>query len=522
MVFRRVNVNKIDKKIFIPAYLVLLLVSLPIIMNPEGSQAMIGAIQTFMITKLGFLYTWYGLFAIAFVLWVSFSHYGRIKLGEKDEKPEFKIFSWASMLFCAGIGAGIIFWGAIEWVYYYKSPPLGVEVGSWQAAELAASYGIFHWGPAAWAMYSISACAVGYLFYVKKTPVLKISEACRGVLGNKVDGALGSVIDIAFMFGLLGATATSLGIGAPLATAGLAHVLGIEITLPFELLIIGIITAIFATSAYMGLKKGIKILSDINVILTFILVLFVFIAGNTVFMLNMGTTSIGVVLQKFPTMMTWLDPAGNSMFPQWWTVFYWAWWGAYAPFMGMFIAKISRGRTIKNMLLGALGFGTAGCVMFFTVLGNYGLDLQLSGQMDVVQSLNDLGGPATVIKIFENMPAGNIAILIIAVISIVFMATTFDSASYVLAAVSQKELRQDEDPMRWLRLLWAFSLALVPIGFMLMGSPLSVLQTASIVAALPVSVIVVITAMSFIKIVRQDVLSGELDLPELKKKLESN
>lgn len=504
--------KKLDKRIFIPAYLVLLLVSLPIILNPEGSKAIIDQIQNFMITKLGFLYSWYGIFAIIFVVWISFSKYGRIKLGERDEKPEFKTFSWASMLFCAGIGAGIIFWGAIEWVYYFQSPPLGAEHGSWQAAELAASYGIFHWGPAAWAMYSISACGVGYLYFVRKTPVLKISEACRGVLGDRVDGILGSVIDIAFMFGLLGATATSLGIGAPLATAGLAHVFNIEITLPFQLLIIGIITAIFATSAYMGLKKGIKILSDINVMLTFVLVVFVFVAGNTVFMLNMGSTAVGRVVQQFPQMMTWLDPAGESMFPQWWTVFYWAWWGAYAPFMGMFIAKISRGRTIKQMLLGALGYGTAGCVMFFAILGNYGLDLQLSGQMDVVQTLSEHGGPNTVIKIFENLPMGNFVILVIAVISIVFMATTFDSASYVLAAVSQKELRQDEDPMRWLRLLWAFSLALVPIGFMLMDSPLGVLQTASIVAALPVSIIVVITAFSFVKMVKADEAAGKISL----------
>ncbi|WP_105617175.1 BCCT family transporter [Vallitalea okinawensis] len=496
--------NKVDKKVFIPAYLVLLLVSLPIIINPEGSEKAISIIQTFLITKLGFLYSWYGIFAFIFVGFIAFSKYGKIKLGDQDDKPEFKTFSWAAMLFCAGIGAGVIYWGAIEWVYYYQTPPLGAEVGSWQAAETAAAYGIFHWGPAAWAIYSVAACAVGYLYYVRKTPVLKISEACRAVLGNSVDGILGKIIDIAFMFGLLGATATSLGIGAPLATSGLARVLGIEVTLPFELLIIAIITGIFATSAFLGLKKGIKVLSDINVWLTFVLVIFVFVAGNTVFMLNMGSTAVGRVMQQFPQMMTWLDPAGESMFPQWWTVFYWAWWGAYAPFMGMFIAKISKGRTIKNMLLGAIGFGTAGCVMFFSVLGNYGLDLQLKGEMDVVASLAELGGPETVIQIFENLPGSTFVILIIAVISIVFMATTFDSASYVLAAVSQYELKQNEDPQRWLRLLWAFSLALVPIGFMLMGSPLSVLQTASIVAALPVSVIVIITAISFIKMAKED------------------
>jgi len=317
---------------------------------------------------------------------------------------------------------------------------------------------------------------------------------------------------VAFMFGLLGATATSLGIGAPLATAGIAHILDVEITRLLELSIIAVITMIFATSAYLGLKKGIKILSDINVILTILLLLFIFIAGKTVFTLNIGTTAIGVMLENFVRMSSWLDPVGQTQFPQTWTVFYWAWWGAYAPFMGMFIAKISRGRTIRNMLMGAIGYGSAGCAMFFIIFGSFGLDLHLSGSLDVVSSLSAVGGPQTVIAIFEHLPFSTLGIGLIAVISIVFMSTTFDSASYVLAAVSQKQLRQDEDPLRWLRLLWAFSLALVPVGFMLMNSPLQVLQTVSIVAALPVSVIVIITAVSFLKMVKQDAEDGKIKL----------
>lgn len=497
--------KKIDKRIFFPAYLVLMAISLPIIFWPEGSEKVIGKINSWILTNLGWFYILYGIFAIVFVLWVAFNRYGKIKLGDKGEKPEYKTFSWAAMLFCAGIGAGIIYWGAIEWVYYYQAPPLGAEAGSWQAAELSIAYGIFHWGPAAWAIYSVAACAIGYLFYVKKIPILKVSEALRPILKDKVDGTIGVIINIAFMFGLLGATATSLGIGAPLATAGLAHVLGVEINLAFEFIVIFLITGLFAASAYLGLKKGIKVLSDVNIALTIVLIAFVFIAGNTIFYLDMGTTAVGVVLQKFPTMITWLDPAGKSGFPQGWTVFYWAWWGAYAPFMGMFIAKISRGRTIKNMLLGALGFGTLGCTMFFIVLGNFGLDLQLRGIMDVVTSLGENGGPQTVINMFSTLPAGGIVVLIIAVISIVFMATTFDSASYILAASSQKKIGQNEDPQRWLRLLWAFSIALVPIGFMLMDSPLKVLQTASVISALPVSIIVIMTAISFVKMVRKDV-----------------
>ncbi len=504
--------NKIDKSVFLPVYIVLLFISGLIILFPQESALFLTGVQTFIMTQFGFIYIWYGLFAFLFVLWIILSKYGKIMLGEEGDKPEFKRFSWAAMLFCAGIGAGVIYWGAIEWVYYFKAPPFGLEVGSFEAAEMSIAYGIFHWGPVAWSIYSVSACAIGYLYYVRKVPVLKVSCACEGALGRRMKGPLSSVINVAFMLGLLGATATSLGIGAPLATAGLAQVLNIEITRVLELSIIAVITVIFATSSYLGLKKGIKILSDVNVLMTFVLLIFIFIAGNTVFALNIGTTAIGVMGQNFIRMSSWLDPVGQTQFPQTWTVFYWAWWGAYAPFMGMFIAKISRGRTIRNMLMGAIGYGSAGCAMFFIIFGSFGLELHLSGTLDVVSSLSAMGGPQTVIAIFEQLPFSTFGIGLIAVISIVFMSTTFDSASYVLAAVSQKQLRQDEDPLRWLRLLWAFSLALVPVGFMLMNSPLQVLQTVSIVAALPVSIIVIITAVSFVKMVNRDAEDGKINL----------
>lgn len=507
--------QKIDSRIFIPAYTVLLITSMTIIKSPGSSYRIITSVQDYILQNFGFLFIWYGLFAIGFVLWVSFSIYGKIKLGDQEEEPEFSLFSWASMLFCSGIGAGLVYWGAIEWAYYFSEPPLGVEAGTYKAAELAVAYGLFHWGPTAWAMYAISACSVGYLFYVRKTPILKISEACRGLLGKWVDGILGSIIDIVFLLGLIGATATSLGIGAPLATKAFAHVLNIKVSLQMELIIIGVITLLFTLSTCMGLKKGIRILSDTNIVLGLILVGTVFIGGNTLFMLNMGTTSIGVVFQKFPTMMTWLDPYGQSMFPQKWTVFYWAWWGAYAPFMGMFIAKISRGRTIRNMLLGVLTYGSAGCFVFFSVLGNFGLNLQMTGEMDVVGQLKKTGGHETIISVFSRMPMGEVVVIIIAFISIIFIATTFDSVSYVLAAVSQKEIKQDEDPHLGLRLVWALSLAFIPIGFILMGSPLNILQSSSIIAALPVSIIVIITAMSFIKMVRADVEAGRIDLSKI-------
>lgn len=496
---------KLDKIVFFGAFAALLAVALPIIMFPEGSAEFINQINTFILTKLGSFYIWFGIFCLCFCGWVAFGRYGKIRLGEEDEAPEFSTFSWIAMLFCAGVGAGVVYWGIIEWVYYYSAPPLGAEVGSWQAAELAAAYGLFHWGPMAWAIYTVTSCAVGYIYFVRKDPVFKLSEACRGLLGNKVDGILGKLIDISFIFGLIGGVATSLGLGSPLVTAGISEVFGVAITPTLEISVLFMVTAIFAFSAYSGLKKGIKVLSDINVVLAIAIVLFVFLAGNSVFIIEMGTTAIGVVASQFFKMMTWLDPAGKSMFPQWWTVFYWAWWGAYAPFMGMFIARISKGRTIKQMVLGSLVYGSMGCVVFFSILGGYGMDLQLSGTLDVVGKLNEVGGPQTIIAILSTLPLGKLVISLVSILCIIFMATSYDSASYILAANSQYEVGTNAEPLRWLRLVWAFGLALIPIGFILLGSPLNTLQTASLVFAIPVCLIVILTAFSFVKMVNDDI-----------------
>jgi len=518
----------IDKWVFAGSMLALLIMSLPIIFFPEKSQSVFSFLNNFVITNLGSSYLWYGLFCTGFCLWIAFGRYGKIKLGEEDEKPEFSTFSWAAMLFCCGVGAGVVYWGIIEWVYYYTAPPLGIEVGTWQAAEIAASYGIFHWGPIAWAIYSVTACAIGYLLFVRKSAVLKASEACRGVLGNKVDGPIGRVLDVFFIFGIVGAVATSLGLGSPLISAAIGYVFNIEVTPKIDVMVLVSITLLFGVSAYSGLKKGIKVLSDLNAIIAILLVVFVFLVGNTRFMLDMTTTSLGYVATNMLRMATWLDPAGKSMFPQYWTVFYWAWWGGYAPFLGMFIAKISRGRTIKQMITGSLLFGSLGCIIFFGVLGNYGLSLQLDGTMDVVASLSEIGAPQTIVAILATLPFGKLIVAIVGVLCIIFAATSYDSASYIIAANTQKHL-EDGEPVRWLRLLWAFSLALIPMGFILLKAPLRTLQTATLVLSIPVAFIVIASAFSFIKMVKEDIASGKLNqkivlnsFPEIERQASEN
>ncbi|WP_243292873.1 BCCT family transporter [Bacillus sp. FJAT-47783] len=502
--------NKImDWPTFYGALVLLLLVAIPLIIFPEQGEAIVLAANSFLTEKFGSLYLVLGLFALIFLSYIAFSRIGTIKLGDDQIMPEFSTVTWAAMLFCAGIGSSVLYWGAIEWAYYYNAPPFGAEPQSKEAIQWATSYGIFHWGPIAWAMYCIPALPISYFYYVKKKPVLKISEACRPVIGKLADGPIGKIIDVLFMFGLLGGAGTTLALGAPLIASGVETLTGIPSTMTVKTVILLICTFIFALSSYSGLRKGIKILSDANLWLAVLLLAFIFITGPTVFMAETTISSIGFMLDHFFQMATWTEPFNDlgpferTGFPESWTVFYWAWWLVYAPFVGLFIAKISRGRTIRQMVLGTVIYGTIGCALFFGIIGNFGLFLELSGEYSVTTVLHEQGAPAAIIGILTQLPLNQFIIGIFTVLAILFLATTFDSSSYILASVVQKEIK--DEPIRWNRLFWAFALSILPLTLMYIGG-LSTLQTASIVGGFPLIVIITLLSISFVIAVKKDLV----------------
>ncbi|MEC5424072.1 BCCT family transporter [Virgibacillus sp. C22-A2] len=500
--------NLIDWQTFIGSLIVLLCVTVPLIFFPEAGAEIINMANSFMTGNFGVLYLILGLVSFAFLLFVAFSKNGQIKLGNKDEEREFGTFSWAAMLFAAGIGSSILYWAMIEWAYYYQGPPFGITPESEEAISWAASYGIFHWGPIAWAIYTLPALPIAYFYYVRKTPVLKISEAVRPVLGKLVDGPLGVIVDVLFIFGLMGGAGTTLALGTPMIAEGIHDLTGIPVTLGLKAAVMLLCTLIFAVSAYSGLRRGIKVLSDINLWLAILLLLFIFIVGPTVFISKTTFTSIGIIADNFFQMATWLEPFGNMVgftktgFPESWTVFYWAWWVVYAPFVGLFVARISRGRTIREMILGTMIYGTIGCLLFFGILGNFGLFLQLSGTFDVIGYMDEFDAPATIIAILNQLPLSKVMVGLFTVLAIIFLATTFDSSSFILASVVQKQVRSE--PMRWNRLFWAFTLCLLPLVLMFIGG-LETLQTASIVAGFPVMFIMLLLAWSFMKASSHDI-----------------
>ncbi len=497
----------IDWPTFIGALILILGVSIPLVVYPTAGKKIVDMANAFMTGNFGILYLLVGLAAFAFLIFVAFSKNGHIKLGKREDRKEFGTFSWAAMLFAAGIGSSILYWGMIEWAYYYQTPPFGIEAGSKEAISWASTYGIFHWGPIAWAIYTLPALPIAYFYYVRKKPVLKISEAVRPVLGKLVDTPLGVVIDVLFMFGLMGGAGTTLALGTPMIAEGIHDLTGIPITLGMKAVIMLLCTIIFAVSAYSGLRKGIKILSDVNLWLAIFILLFIFIFGPTLFISETTFTSIGLIADNFFHMATWLEPFGNlagfteTEFPESWTIFYWAWWVVYAPFVGLFVARISRGRTIKEMILGTMIYGTLGCLLFFGILGNFGLYLQLTGSFDVISFMNANGAPAAIIAILHQLPMSNIIVGVFTVLAIIFLATTFDSSSYILASVVQKQVQTE--PLRWNRLFWAFTLCLLPLVLMFVGD-LETLRTASIVAGFPVIFIMFLLAWSFLKASNHD------------------
>src|SRR5699024_9206265 len=329
------------------------------------------------------IYVLFPLLILVFFAWLVFGRFGSIKLGDPDDKPEFSNFSWFAMIFTAGIGGEIMYESIIEPLNFYNDPPFGVEPGTLGAAGWAIPYDFFHWGILAWAIYALPAIPMGYALHVKKAPHFRLSEACRPLLGKHTDGLLGKIVDIIMMLGLIGVVGTSIGLVAPMIARFFGEMFNMPVTMGLLVLVIILWTMIFGTSVFLGLDKGINRLSDFNIILVAAITIFVFLVAPKLFMLDNTIQSIGVMFDNFFNMSLNLGSINNETFPQDWTVFYWAWWIGYASLIGMFTARISKGRTIRQIILTQCLVGPVGTWVFFGIYGNYALNLQLSNIVSV-------------------------------------------------------------------------------------------------------------------------------------------
>lgn len=478
--------RNIEKKIFIPAFLILVMILVPIYLIPDQVDSVISVLFAVCTGEFGWLFLLTCLASFGFLFWISFSKYGDVKLGSPEEKPQYKDLSWIAMLFTAGVGTSIIILGFLEPIYYVSGPPFDLEPFSKEAYEYAHMYGQFHWGFSAWAIYNPAIIATAYMMFVRREKKMRLSAACRSVIGKHADGWPGHLIDILVVFGIVGSISTSLGIGAPVLSTVIREVFGIPEQYDFAVCVLVLIiwVLIFGTSVYLGLDKGIQNLSNINVVLAFVFMLIVLLAGPTIDIFKMEVNSIGLYISQFVRMSTYTDPFGNGKFTQEWTAFYWGWWLAFMPMMGMFVAKISRGRTIRNVACGQLLWGTLGCCTSFMIFGGYSLYLQKSGTVDLAGILESQGQSAAIVAIMETLPLSRFMMLFLCIVCFVYLATTIDSCAYVLAGVTTKRLGDQEEPARWNRIVWAILFCLLSIGLMVIGG-LEAVKTISVLTGLP-------------------------------------
>ncbi|WP_160112535.1 BCCT family transporter [Salicibibacter kimchii] len=496
------NLN-LDHKILWPVLVILLLVLVPIGINPSAAENIVGTTLDFITSNFGWLYLLFPFAILVFFIWILFGRLGRTKLGDPDDKPEFSTFSWFAMIFTTGIAAEIMYESIMEPLHFFNGPPFGIEPETLSAAEWAIPYSFFHWGILTWAIYALPSIPIAYALYIKKIPYLKLSAVCRPILGKHSDGIVGKIIDIITIVGLIGVVGTSIGLVAPMVARFIGELFNIPVTFGLLVIVIALWVIIFGTSVYVGLNKGIKRLSNFNIILVIVITAFVFIAGPTIFMLDNSIHSLGTMLSNFFQMGLNLDPIRNEGFPQTWTVFYWAWWIGYAALIGLFTARVSKGRTIRQMILAQCLLGPVGCWVFFSVYGNYGLHLQLFESIPLTSILVEEGATDAVVAVMNSLPFSTIIIALLIVVYLIFSATTFDAASFILASMSSKKLDNMGQPPRIQRLFWAFVLGLVGIFILYIGG-LEAVQLASVVVGVPMILVFALVTISFIKTVRED------------------
>lgn len=450
---------------------------------PQNLEVVSGTAQDFLQEHFGWFYLISASVILLFTIYLSFSKYGNIKLGKDDDEPEYSTFSWFAMLFSAGMGIGLVFWGVAEPVSHFYAPPMG-DAQSAEAAETALRFAFFHWGLHPWGIYALIALALAYFKFRKNAPGT-ISAIFQPLLGEGINGPIGKTIDVIAVFATVFGVATSLGLGAIQINGGLTY-LNSNIPNGFStqiLIIIGV-TILFILSAISGIGKGIKWLSNANIFLAILLMFFFLFAGPTTFLLNLFTTTLGNYVEFLPKMSFRLSPfnEGGSNWIKDWTIFYWAWWIAWSPFVGTFIARVSKGRTIREFVIGVLAVPTTFCALWFAIFGGTGIHIEMFQNGGIWSAMEQ--GNYTEIALFstlDQLPFSMVASALSIILISIFFITSADSATFVLGMQTTNGML---NPPLKIKLTWGL-IQSSAAAVLLWSGGLNALQTASIVSAFP-------------------------------------
>ncbi|UYW25753.1 BCCT family transporter [Methylorubrum extorquens] len=472
---------------------------------PAQAKSIFDSLQAAIVHEFGWFYIAVVAGFLGFAIFLMLSRYGDVKLGPDDSEPDYSYLSWFAMLFSAGMGIGLIFFGVAEPLQHYATPPVG-EGKTIEAAQRAMVLTFFHWGVHAWAIYIVVGLALAYFAFRRGLP-LTVRSALHPLIGDRINGPIGHAIDIFAVLGTIFGVATSLGLGVLQVNAGFTHLFGVPNNTFVQIILIAAITGCATLSVASGLDKGVKVLSELNIILAVVLLAFVLVTGSTVFLLqafvqNLGAY-LGAVVER--TLQTYAYKPNEWLGS--WTLFYWGWWIAWSPFVGMFIARISRGRTIREFVTGVLLVPVLFTFFWMTVFGNTAIEMDRAGAVPLAQIVKD-NMPVALFEMLGHLPFGMIASGLATLLVIFFFVTSADSGALVIDMITSGAA---DNPPLWQRVFWAVSSGAIAAVLLVAGG-LEALQTAAIASALPFSIVMIFICYGLLRALQLEGRAGGLDL----------
>jgi glycine betaine transporter len=466
---------------------------------PSAFNALMQQGLAWAVHSAGWLYLLIVFVTLVFLLYLSCSRFADLRIGGEDAEPQFSNASWLSMLFAAGMGIGLVFWGAAEPLSHFVKPPEGLEPGSMAAARASMRYAFFHWGLHPWAIYALIGLAMAWFQFNRGGRGL-ISDLLQPILGRHHRGWAGHAVNIAAVVATTIGVATTLGFGTIQIAAGVERVLGIQSSTTLQLTVIAIAFALYMTSSASGVERGVKWLSNLNLALAGLLLLAVLVLGPTAFILDTFTTSLGAYLSQLVNMSLRMSPFSGDTWVATWTIFYWAWWIAWAPFVGAFIARVSYGRRIREFVFGVVLAPSLLGFLWFSSFGGTALWQELFGNAHLAAGLASDGYETVLFSMFEHLPLGKAPSALAVVLLCIFFVTSADSAVLVLASMSSPEAG---DPPLSRKLTWGVAIALIAAVLLLAGG-LQALQSMITVAALPFALLMALIIIGLYRALEEE------------------
>ncbi|RCW65855.1 BCCT family transporter [Saliterribacillus persicus] len=496
----------IDFKIFLPSLLIIIAISIPFSLYESESLTLLNNIFDKIVDVFSWGYIWYAIILLGAGLYLSFSKYGKVVLGDPNEKPRFSMFEYASILIAMGVGSTIMRTGMVQWTQVAIDPPFGLQPESQDALLWGNAYSMFLWSFQVFAIFVMAAPAMAYVIHVKKRPLMRISEACRVIFGDKfTDGLGGKVLDTIFLVSILSGAAVTLGLGTPIITYNLSALLDIEVTFGLTLIVTIIWVFLFSVSAYLGIEKGIKRLSTFNMYLAGALSLFILVAGPGIFILDYFTDTVGHLLNNYINLSLYTDSVAmeTTTHIQSHMVFWFAYSATWAMLHSIFAAKISKGRTVKEMILTYLLAPTLLSWIATGVLGGLGVHRYLTGEVAVLDIVQNEDPMNAIPEILLTLPWAWVALIAFVIVSMIFLTTTLDSTTYTIAAYSSKRDMSKFEPSRNLRIIIAAIITTLALILMQIGG-LAPLEVISGMMGLPIILIQFLTIFAAKKMMDED------------------